>query len=255
MKFDLSSIEFSKNDHRTGVELPKILTVDLAEFIGIIVGDGHLGFYQGKEKNGRDYVEYQIRIAGNKKEQDYLEYVRRLFYSLFHINLYYTNDRRSNTVILRKNSKGILQFLNKICEIPVNAKTHIVCIPKIVKSANKKIKQAFLRGLADTDFSVVFVNKNNKGHNYPVIKGSFASRRLVEDLEILYRELGFSFCTVYNEKGYDKRRDKYTFRNSIYLNGRKNFANWTENISFCNLKFAMKVKKWQADGICPPGYW
>jgi len=254
MKFDLSRIERSKIDLKTNINIPLTLTKELAEFIGIIIGDGHLEFYAGYEKTGRKYVEYQIRIAGNKKEKDYLDYIRNLFYSLFNTNLKYMDDKRSNAFILRKNSKGILQFLNKICGIPFNKKVDIVRIPEVIKKSDINIRRAFLRGLADTDYSISFKNRTQKGHNYPVIKGSFKSKKLIEDLSILYKELEFIYCVYYDERKFDKRKNDYDIIHNIYLNGKRNLNKWIQEIGSSNHKFQRKIKKWQEDGICPPGY-
>jgi len=254
MKFDLSGIEMSKRDVIAGLKFPELLTEELAEFIGIMLGDGHLGHYTGKNGCGRNYVNYQVNIAGNKSENEYLNHVMNLFYSLFHIKLHYTKDTSFNAIILRKNSKGILQFLNKICGVPLNHKTNIIEIPEIIKNSEDDIKCTFLRGLADTDFTVTFQNRTNKGHNYPVIKGGFKSRKLVEDLEILYPTLGFRYCVVYNLKARDKRKQEHNTINCIYLNGRKNFEVWINRIGFSNPKFKRKVNKWLVDGICPPGF-
>jgi len=73
MKFDLSKIEFSKRDISRNIKLPIKLTENLAEFMGIIMGDGHLSHYRGYFK-GRKYVQYEIHITGNVSETEYLRY-------------------------------------------------------------------------------------------------------------------------------------------------------------------------------------
>lgn len=244
----------SHNDTKRLVHIPTTLTVELAEFIGIVVGDGHLEYYKGKHGNGIKYVLYQIRIACNMKEGLFIAYIRNLFFSLFGIWLSYIDDTARGSITLSKNSKAILTFFHTTCEIPLNSKTAIVRIPTIIKDSAIVVKCAFLRGLADTDFAVSFKNRTNKGHNYPVIRGSFKSRLLVEDLSVLFNELGFTFCLCYSEKRYDKRNKKYDGINSIYLNGKGNFRRWLSLVGFSNPKFQDKVKKWQTDGVCPPYY-
>ncbi|MBI2136430.1 hypothetical protein HYU06_05140 [Candidatus Woesearchaeota archaeon] len=214
---------------------------------------GHLSYSVGKQRTGTKLARSQIIIAGNSNETEYLQFIQDIFYSLFNVELSYEKDNRSDTVLLRAHSKGILKFLSEKCEIPLNRKTEIVNVPEIIKCSSKGIKCAFLRGLADTDFSVTFKNKTNKGHNYPVIKASFRSKRLVQDLEKLYREIGFKYCVIYNLKQDDKRFGPI-FMNHIYLNGRKNIYRWIKNIGFSNYKFNRKVDKWLKDGVCPPGY-
>jgi hypothetical protein len=253
LTFDLSDIEYSHSDIKRNIKLPSKLTADLAEFIGIMIGDGHLGFYSGKYRNGKGYVKREISISGNSCEKNYLFHINNLFYKLFNHNFNYVPEKYKNALLLRANSKSIHQFLNIKCEIPLNCKHNIVKIPFIIKKSKNNIKYAFLRGLADTDFSVTFKKKTYKKHEYPVIKASFKSKKLINDLEILFKELGFKFCTCYDEKKYDPRFG-YTYINNIYLNGKKNLKYWINEIGFSNSKFIRKIKKWLKDGYCPPGY-
>ena len=243
----------SKSDITRSIVLPKFLNKELAEFMGIMVGDGHLSFSIGKQRGGTLLIRSDLAIACNKDERDYTKYITNQFFLLFNIKLSYEPDNRSETVLLRAHSKGIVQFLNKICEIPLNRKTDIAFIPNIIKNADNELKFAFLRGLADTDFSVIFRYRNGKGHNYPTIKASFKSKILVRDLEFLFKELDFKCSTYYDIIKYDHRFGPTTI-NNIYLYGRNNFRMWNENISFSNKKFLRKVEKWQTDGVCPPGY-
>ena len=253
MKFNLSATIKSHNDIKRNVKFPSHLTKELAEFIGIMVGDGHLGFRSGIMKTGGKFVKYEIIISGNRKEKDYLNYVTNLFYALFNLRFFYKQDSRGEGVMLRIYSKGVNHFLYKHCQIPYNRKSATVRIPQIIKNAGLELKIAFLRGLADTDYTVNFKNTTKRGHTYPVIKASFKSKSLVQDLAVLYDELEFKYCTVYNESKYDKRFG-FTAISTIYLNGKDNFIKWVNSIGFSNYKFQRKTKKWQTDGVCPPGY-
>ena len=44
MEFDLSNVKLSYNDIRRGLILPKEPSKELAEFIGILAGDGYVSF-------------------------------------------------------------------------------------------------------------------------------------------------------------------------------------------------------------------
>src|SRR3989344_4061721 len=129
MTFDISQIEFSKNDLNSNISLPNNITTNLAEFIGIIVVDGNLGFYQGKLESGKCYVSYQIRISGNINEMIYLDHVNSIFQSIFNTKLHYHRDHGINAILLRKQSKAIQQFLIKQCGLKLNRKTESASIP------------------------------------------------------------------------------------------------------------------------------
>ncbi|MEK6983592.1 MAG: hypothetical protein AABX33_03385, partial [Nanoarchaeota archaeon] len=117
-----------------------------------------------------------------------------------------------------------------------------------------RIKCVFLRGLFDTDFSLTFKNKNFRGYTYPVIKGSFASKSLIEDLEELFKDLNLRHSVIYDLKEYDKRSNKYNIKHAIYLNGKDNFKKWVNYIGSSNKKFQRKISQWLENGICEPGY-
>ncbi len=88
MKLDLSKIKFSNNDTRNNIQIPSRLTPKLAEFIGIMVGDGHVGVYKNFP-GGRTFSNYEIRINGNLKDYDYYSvYVNNLIEELFNVILF-----------------------------------------------------------------------------------------------------------------------------------------------------------------------
>ncbi|MAE13137.1 hypothetical protein CMO92_01105 [Candidatus Woesearchaeota archaeon] len=254
MRLNSSTVEMSPRDLGRKITLPKKLTEQLSELIGIILGDGHLGLYPGITKKGHRFVRSNIVVSGHSKEIKYLKYVMELFKKLFNLEMVHRKDHGENAVILKAHSKGILQFLNKVCEVPINDKSGIITIPSIIKKSTSKNKFSFLRGLCDTDFSICFKKKTKKGHTYPVIKAAFKSKKLVEDLEKLYSELGFKYCVLYNERRYDKRYRECKYINTIYLNGKNNLLKWIDRVGFSNSKFKKKVGKWQKEGFCPPGY-
>ena len=253
VKFDISKIEVSRNDIRRCISIPETITEELAEFLGAFVGDGHLGLHSGRYGKNT-YTHYEINMSGNIEEKDYLDYINNRFNSLFNIRMYYLKQGNNKSILIKIDSKGILHFLNKICDIPLNFKTDSVRIPFIIKNSNIRMKSAFLRGLFDTDFSLSFKNKNFRGYTYPVIKGSFASKTLIEDLEEFFRDLSFKSNVIYNLKEYDKRFNKYYIKHAIYLNGKDNLKKWIYYIGSSNKKFQRKIAKWQESGSCEPRY-
>ena len=47
---DETKIELSRKDKKRNVILPKIHTKELAEFIGILTGDGYMNYYPSQHK-------------------------------------------------------------------------------------------------------------------------------------------------------------------------------------------------------------
>ena len=66
---DVSSLTYPKKSHRKKVVLPKYSS-ELAEFFGIMLGDGHLS-------------DYQVTVTLGTKEMAYAEYIVTLMAALF----------------------------------------------------------------------------------------------------------------------------------------------------------------------------
>ena len=72
MKFDLSKIKFSNNDLKRNICIPASMTPKLAEFLGIIVGDGHVACYRNNP-GIHSYTNYEIRIDKKRAGEDFRE--------------------------------------------------------------------------------------------------------------------------------------------------------------------------------------
>ncbi len=252
MKFDFSNLEISVFDIQKKIYFPSELSVELAELIGILVGDGHLSVLKRIGPTGKIFTQSTVFVSGNSNEKEYLEYIQNLFLTLFNTHLTYRIDKRSEGVLLLCYSKGLVDYLNKVCQIPIGRKCATVRVPKIIFDSSNQMKKAFLRGLADTDFSLCFKNKSKKGYAYPVIKGSFRSKQLINDLEKLSLQFGFIYCTCYNLLQFDSRFSKPTLMHAIYLNGVKNLELWMKLIGFSHPKHNQNYQEWLLTGQCVP---
>ena len=226
MKLDLSKIKFSNNDIRKNIIIPNILTPKLAEFIGTIVGDGHIGF----QKTKRGSTNYEIRISGNLKDLEYYsEYINNLALEIFNVKFYVLEIHYDSSVMLYRNSKAMYCFFSQCLSIP-QRKDHIQ-IPKQILNSTLKIKSAFLRGLADSDFT--FTLKHKEGKLYPVVQGCSKSKSLIDEVSSILKELQIKHCTFF-DRSYYKKRDKIYERHVIYVNGMANVANWFSKVGFSN---------------------
>ena len=229
MKLDLSKVKFSNNDIRKNVKIPNVLTPKLAEFIGIMVGDGHVGYYK-YPRMGKPSINYDIRISGNLKDYSYYaEYVNNLAYQLFNLKFYVLRIENDNSVMLYKNSKALYCFLSQCLKIP--ARKDNVRIPKQILKSSLEAKTFFLRGLADSDFT--FTIKNKEGKPYPVVQGCAKSARLIKDVGSILKDLKINYCTFF-ERSYDKKRNKFYERHVVYINGINNVKGWFLKIGFSN---------------------
>lgn len=244
LNFDLSGIAFSRHDKRIGITMPLKLTELLAEDIGFHLGDGHMNIvkysdgnryqfcYCGNSVNDKEY--YFTRLISRKKELFGLKTLTPRFYL------------RDNTIKLNFNSKALIHFFNIIFDIPLGLKSGVK-VPSIIKNADRKIKIAFIRGLADADFTLSFKRKHKKVKYYPTIKFDTFSKNLYKDVKQILIELGFTFTSA--KGGYfDERTKKYYTTYWIDLNGKKRLEKWMDLIGFSNPYFLKRYQEWKRMG-------
>lgn len=246
MRLDLSNINLSHNDMRKNLFLPEIMTDNLAEDIGIMIGDGCLSIFRNKRKTN-----YDISCIGNLYDEKYYykNYIRNLKFRLFNINFSFTEIRRDSTCKLRAYSKGIIGFYNKAIGLPIGKKEKI-SIPRIIFS-KKSFLISCIRGIDDTDFSLVFKRKDSEIPYYPVIKIISRSKNLIDDLKCGLTRLNFKPTTSCNIFVFDKRTKKYYIYNSLDLNGKNQLEKWMKIIGFNNLKNQIKYKFWKENDFGP----
>lgn len=244
----ISEVSFSKKDKKINITIPHALNEDLAELIGIILGDGHLA-YQSRESSRF----YSIRITCNLYDDNlyFDNIINPLFTKLFNTTLTKIVYKDKNFFVGVKCSKAIVTFLNTNFSIPIGNKSSKILIPEKILKSKTDILLSFVRGLADTDFSLSFKRKKEY-HNYPVLKGSLKSKIILEQLNKILIRLGFKPFLSLNEKNFDKRFNKNYERHSIYLSGVKNIERWFCLIGFNNPKHFTKYKIWKKFGFCPP---
>lgn len=246
MRFDLKKIEFSKYDIKRNIQLPKRLTSNLAEFIGIMAGDGNIYV-----KNKR----YELLIVGNANEElrYHKKHINYLFKKIFNVSpitkIRIFKDLRK-CVTTKFESKAITSFLTTQIGLP-NGKKNNIEIPKCIVDTNKENIYRFLRGLADTDFTVYFKTRYGKKNYYPLIIGEFSSKILVCQLKDLVKKIGFN-SHIEKQKRYNKKRCKTYTSYKIVITGNNNIQNWMNKIGFANERHLIKYQVWKKLGFCPP---
>lgn len=219
MKFDLSNIQLSKNDIRRGLILPECPSPELAEFIGILVGDGYMNYYPYQHK-------YLLEIAGDSAlDKGYLEsYVLSLIERLFNIKPSIVKRKNQNTMYLRLISKGLINYLIML-GFPRGRKQQITIQGWILSKREYMLN--FLRGFADTDGCIKFRK------DYPIIALTSKSRLLITSIFDFLLSESFSLKSFYV--------DNSVFR--IYLNGHRNLKLWLDLVSFRNTRHIKKIRK------------
>jgi len=222
----------SKNDLKRGLTIPE-KSEKLAELFGVLTGDGYINFYSSKN----DYI---IEIAGHSiEDSEYFEYLSDLFFSLFNLKPKKYVRKNQNTAYLRLRSKGIFHFLED-CGF-VRGKKEQIGIPSWIKKNNPYMAR-FIRGLVDTDGSLVLKKRYKTKPYYPVINIVSKSKPLITTTSSWLKTqnlAGWSGCEIKK----DKRNEVITQNYRLEINGKKNLKKWLKLIGFSNKKHLTKIKK------------
>lgn len=144
---------------------PKEYSKDLAEFMGILLGDGHLSSQQ-----------WSITI-NSIADKDYLPYVKKLTKKLFKFDPRVFKKKDCNAYVIYGGGKESIRFFQKQ-GLSIGNKIKLqVDVPEWIKK-NINFRIACLRGLIDTDGGI-FIHKykvNNKIYSYT--KLSFVNRSI-----------------------------------------------------------------------------
>jgi intein/homing endonuclease len=225
-----------------------IISKELAEIIGIHVGDGCISI-------NKNYSEYAISGDINEEREYYDTVVTPLynefiFYPLLGKNIFPKEYFKNGTYGIIVFNKRVTNYFLKLGLI---SGSKLDCsIPKVILQ-DKNTWVPFLRGLFDTDGSIYF-NKNystkveNRKHNRPRIKLGLTSEKVIYEVYFILKNLNFA---PYLKPAYKGKRDKNPVY-SIILQRVKDVNRFVYEIGFNNSKHMTKWKIYKKLGYCPP---
>jgi len=196
-------------------------SVELAELIGVILGDGGLP------------GNHQITITfNNKTDREYSLYLRGLLKKLFSIDYYIRYRKDNNGADIVISSSNLIDFLLKQGLTTGNKVTNQVDIPDWV---HKKLEyqKACLRGLVDTDGSFYHHKYNSNGRQYKYLKLCFTncSRPLLNSVFRIFKKLHFkaylqgNHVSIYSIPEIRRYFEEIGTHNPKHFNKFKNFCN------------------------------
>ena len=193
---------------------PNHITIELAELLGILVGDGSI-----RVKS----AENMLTVAVGKKHRTYAEHVVDLFKKVFGVVAEIYEKPNCFTVTLC--SKNAVDFVNSI-GLKKGKTFKEKIIPDIICKSPPAYRCAFLRGLFDTDGYVT----NHVGF-------SCYNKKLADDVQIMLSEMGIlsNLKTLKNGKG--KKGDQK------YINVVKIQGIWAENKFYNRIGFVFEYKQ------------
>ncbi len=137
-------------DIKRKIKTPEEMTETLAEETGIHIGDGNL--YVNTNKAGSKSYNYNISGDLTDEYLYHTEHIAKIMKDLYNIGGWFLERVNKNSIESRYKSKTIVEFKNKILNLPIGPKKNIE-IPKDILSNNEYMKKCII-GIIDTDFSV-----------------------------------------------------------------------------------------------------
>lgn len=187
-------------------------SAELAEFCGIMLGDGHLG-------------RHQLSITINiKTDAHYVPYVQSLVESLFQYRPPRTQVKDGSVVDLYLTSTDLMKKLRNVGLYSSNKVKDQVGIPEWI-FAGSEFQKRFVRGFFDTDGSIYLL----KHFNAPQMLFKNKSIPLLDGTRQILLDLGFHPSRV---SGF-----------SVYLTRRRDIERYVAEIGFGNTKHLERARR------------
>ena len=191
----------------------------LAEFVGIMLGDGSIN---------RTY-QNRIQITLNKNEKAYREHVVALVRKLFGIEPIVKFRKNENAVDIMIFRKFVIDYLIDDVGLIESPKWNRQVVPEIFMKND--MGRFILRGYFDTDGSVVITDNN--GTTYPRIEMKVCPSPMKDSIVKILDDMGFRFGCYSIENG----------RFRIQMNGRSQASKWLKEVGIMNPSQSERLSK------------
>ena len=217
--------------YRSNLRLPSAITYKFAYFLGVLLGDGSVGTPERPT----------IYIVGNlEDERGFYDYfLIPLITDLFSIHPYAYVRKGKNSYATHFKSRKLVEYL--ISEIGFPGSQGPKFLPRVVSSLPDISKLSLVRGLFDSDGSLIFSKKTYQQNQYPTIEIKTVSHSLGSSLKNLLVEIGFRAAL-------NRSAESWVVR----LNGVTMLEMWMSKIGSRNVKHLTKYLIWKKEGFCPP---
>lgn len=215
--------QYIKNSitHSFNISLPE-MSVDLAEFVGIILGDGGI-------------TTYSVTVTLSSNEIKYISHVKNLFYKLFRIRVKVYFRKRAKAVDIVAQRKQLVDFCLELGLVKGNKIRQKIDIPDWIKK-DESFARACVRGLIDTDgcfFTHRFV-VNGKKYSYMKMAFTSASMSLVLSVVEILDNMGINIRISKNHK-------------DVRIESIQSLRRYVKEVGSNNHKHLQKIKKWKKD--------
>jgi hypothetical protein len=205
--------------------------LETAEFLGVLLGDGCIGEYCCKKKNGK-HVQHRIKITLDSRNREYVEYVAALFSKVLGFHPLIRKRRGENTCDILSFKRDAALFLLNEVGLKLSPKWNRAKIPEEFMS--EALGARVLRGYFDTDGATIIYDNN--GVLYPRFEMKVMPAPMQKQVQTLLEKLGFHFTIRHLEKR----------KILIRLNGKEQITRWLSIVGTRNPVHAQKIAAFSA---------
>jgi len=203
---------------RKKVNIP-FYSAELAEFIGIMLGDGGMSFYQ-------------INITVNSEtDKEYAEYIRALVKKLFSIQTVVLLRKNESAVRIIASARNLIEFLQNCGLKTGNKIKNKIDVPNWIIQ-RREYRLSCIRGIFDTDGSCYFYNHkvNNKTYRNFALCFTSYSKPLIKSIYNILK---------------DEHCDPVIAKNRIYIHRNEGIKKYFNEIGTHNAKHLYKYENYR----------
>ena len=197
---------------------------NLAELVGIILGDGSLNIYRSDKYS----TYYRLKITLDSRETDYIDYVSSLISTVLNTSPIIKKRKNEHTTDILVFKKDIVLKLTSL-GLTTSPKWNRASIPS--NFLKPHLIKLVIRGYFDTDGCVTMTNNN--GSLYPRLEMKIQPSPMQKQFVDAIKKLGFK-ANFYNI-GKEKIR--------VQINGKKQLNKWMKEIGLSNKRHLVKIKE------------
>ncbi len=191
----------------------------IAEFVGIMLGDGCIGIY-GLEHNGRMKKQHQLKVTLDSRNQEYVKYVSNILSEVLGTTPKIHNKKTENATDLRIFKREKIRYVIEKIGLKLSPKWGRMEIPPHYSKG--KLARFVIKGLFDTDGCVTIFNNNST--IYPRLEIRMSPSPAQKQIEEILLENGFNFKIQQLERGKTK----------IRISGRRELKKWFDLVGSSN---------------------
>ena len=209
------------------------LNEEMAEFIGIFIGDGSLNVREGK-------CSYEFKFTGNIKDEIpyYRDRVSKLAGNVLNRKIeakILDGGRSVGLYFCSKRFAGYLKGLG----INSGPKAERIEIPgKIIE--NNMLAIACIKGIFDTDGCFTLKREGV----YPVVTFAMKSRKLLKQIKSIIEGLDIGSSICFDVAYFDRRYNRNYTKHYLSINGKINTSKWFGIVGTNNPKIKEKYRRY-----------